>query len=219
MTTPAMQDYLKAIHRLQEEGTPPSTKGVADALGVTPASATNMIKRLAELELATHEPYQGVQLTDRGELIALEVIRHHRLIELFLVETLGLSWDEVHKEAEVLEHHISEELEARIAEFLGHPERDPHGDPIPAMDGRVAKSDEQSLIELTDGVQGELVRVANQDPDVLRFLGAHGLYPGARLVVERIDPAAGVVFVRVEGKEVHLGMELASGVYIKEGAQ
>lgn len=210
-----MQDYLKAIYRLQEEGAP-STKALADALQVTPASATNMIKRLAELELVTHEPYQGVRLTERGELVALEVLRHHRLIELFLVETLGLSWDQVHDEAEVLEHHISEELEARIAEFLGHPEHDPHGDPIPKLNGDIAPVDGRPLVELHNGASGELVRVANQDPEVLRFLGDHGLYPGTSVRIERVDTPAGVVLVEVAGEHVHLGMDVAGSLYLKE---
>ena len=212
-----MQDYLKAIHRLAEDAESISTKAVAEALGVTPASATNMIKRLAELELVTHEPYQGVQLTERGELIALEVLRHHRLIELFLVETLGLSWDEVHEEAEVLEHHISESLEARIAEFLGHPDRDPHGDPIPTLEGDVPQAPGRPLVELEDGSRGRVVRVADQDPEVLRFLGTHGLYPGTPVTVERVDHAGGTVTLTVAGEQVHVGIGVAASITLQEG--
>ncbi len=216
MPSPAVQDYLKAIYELEERGQSPSTKALAEALGVTPASATNMVKRLDELELVTYEPYKGAGLTPAGELTALEVIRHHRLLELFLVETLGLSWDEVHEEAEILEHHISEELEARIAEMLGHPERDPHGDPIPAMDGTVVQGHEHPLAETAEGERVRLVRVTDQDPEVLRFLGTHGLYPGAELAIERLDTSAGVVALQVDGTSVHVGMDLASHVHVEE---
>ncbi len=211
-----MEDYLKAIYRLQdpEDGVP--TKALADALDVTAASATNMVKRLAELELVSYEPYQGAQLTGPGEAIALEVIRHHRLLELFLVETLGLSWDQVHEEAEVLEHHISERLEARIAEMLGHPERDPHGDPIPGLDGSVRADGGRALPDAEPGSTVQVVRVTDQRPDVLRFLADNGLVPDAHLAVDRVEPSAGVIEIQVDDRSIHLGMEVAAAVRVTE---
>lgn len=216
VTTAAMEDYLKAIYRLQDPADGVSTKALADALDVTAASATNMVKRLAELELVNYEPYQGAQLTGPGEAIALEVIRHHRLLELFLVETLGLSWDQVHEEAEVLEHHISERLEARIAEMLGHPERDPHGDPIPSLDGSVRADGGQALPDAEPGSTLQVVRVTDQRPDVLRFLADNGLVPKAHLHVDRVEPSAGVIEIRVDGQAIHLGMEVAAAVRVTE---
>lgn len=211
-----MEDYLKAIYRLQDPEDGVSTKALADALDVTAASATNMVKRLAELELVSYEPYQGAQLTGPGEAIALEVIRHHRLLELFLVETLGLSWDQVHEEAEVLEHHISERLEARIAEMLGHPERDPHGDPIPSLDGSVRADGGRALPDAEPGSTLQVVRVTDQRPDVLRFLADNGLVPKAHLEVDRVEPSAGVIEIRVDGQSIHLGMEVAAAVRVTE---
>src|SRR3954470_9531513 len=135
-----MEDYLKAIYRLQDSGAQVTTQRLADELGVTGPSVTNMVKRLAELRLLSHTRYHGVDFTPAGEKIALEVVRHHRLLELYLAETLGYAWDEVHAEAENLEHHVSDELEARMDLFLGYPTRDPHGDPIPTREGLVPEN-------------------------------------------------------------------------------
>ena len=197
-----MQDYLKAIFELAEDGREATPKVLADRLDVTPASASDMTQRLEELDLVESEPYEGVELTGAGKLAALEVIRHHRLLELFLVETLGIPWDEVHDEAEVLEHHISEELEDRIAAELGHPERDPHGDPIPTREGEIPDPDGRRLDEVDEGAQVRIVRVSDQDPDVLRYLGSRGLYPGAEAVVQRAEPGAAALTVEVDGREV-----------------
>lgn len=209
-----MQDYLKAIYQLEERGEDATPKALAEALDVTPASASNMAKRLAEIDLVEHERYKGVELTAAGELAALEVIRHHRLLELFLVETLGVPWDEVHEEAEVLEHHISEKLEARIAERLGHPERDPHGDPIPSLNGEIDAQDGVALTDASPSATVRLLRVGDQDPDVLQFLGDQGLFPGAEVEVTRVDPNAGVVAVEVDGEDVHIGMHVARAVRV-----
>ncbi|PSG97372.1 DtxR family transcriptional regulator [Thermoplasmatales archaeon SW_10_69_26] len=211
-----MQDYLKAIHELQEAGEDPTPKVLAERLDVTPASASDMTQRLAELDLVEREPYEGVELTAAGELTALEVIRHHRLLELFLVETLGIPWDEVHEEAEVLEHHISEELEDRIAERLDHPERDPHGDPIPSRDGSLPNPDGRRLDEIEEGAEVRIVRVSDDDPDVLRFLGSRGLYPGAEARVEEADPGAAVLTVEVDGRQVHVGEPVARQITVEE---
>ncbi len=211
-----MQDYLKAIFELLEEGHDPTPKTLAERLDVTPASASDMTQRLAELDLVESEPYEGVELTAAGELAALEVIRHHRLLELFLVETLGIPWDEVHDEAEVLEHHISEELEAKIAERLGHPERDPHGDPIPTRDGEIPEPGGRSLDEVGEGAEVRIVRVSDQDPDVLRSLGSRGRYPGAEAIVQTADPGAAALTVEVDGQEIHLGEPVARQITVEE---
>lgn len=213
-----MQDYLKAIYDLQQEGLEATPKVVADRLDVTPASASDMTQRLAELDMVEREPYKGVKLTPAGELATLEVIRHHRLLELFLVETLGVPWDEVHHEAEVLEHHISEELEARIAKQLDHPDRDPHGDPIPTLEGDLPGPDGIPLDSVEAGSHVRILRVSDQDPDVLRFLGSRGLYPGADVHVEEVDPGAAVLAVEVDGQLVHVGGPVASEITVEEVA-
>src|SRR3989441_4308448 len=159
-TSSAVEDYAKAIHALAaESGGPVSTNAVAERLGVTPASASAMVKRLDELGLARHVPYRGVELTARGSQLALEVLRHHRLLELYLAETLGVPWDRVHDEAEVLEHHISEELEELIAAKLGNPTRDPHGDPIPTRELELVEEQTCTLDALEPGARGRFTRV------------------------------------------------------------
>ncbi|MEW6582219.1 MAG: metal-dependent transcriptional regulator [Actinomycetota bacterium] len=199
--SPAVQDYLKAIYRLAEdgEGVLITTSQVAEALGVTAASASNMLRRLDESGLARQTPRQGVELSEAGRQAALEVIRHHRLIETFLATKLGMPWDEVHAEAEILEHHISESLEARISEALGHPERDPHGDPIPTPAGEVASVSTVRLSDLADGARATVVRVSDHDPALLRFLAERGLTPDAPVEVMGRAPFGGPLRVRVGG--------------------
>jgi DtxR family Mn-dependent transcriptional regulator len=211
-----MQDYLKAVFELEQDGLDATPKVLAEQLDVTAASASDMLQRLEELDLVEREPYTGAELTGAGQLAALEVIRHHRLLELFLVETLGIPWDEVHDEAEVLEHHISEELEAKIAERLGHPERDPHGDPIPSRDGEIPDPDGCKLAEVEEGAEVRVVRVSDQDPDVLRYLGSRGLYPGAEAHVREAEPGAASFTVEVDGREVHLGERVARQITVEE---
>src|SRR6266480_2143770 len=167
----AVEDYSKAIYALSHDGHEPvSTTALAERLGVTPASASAMVKRLDEMGLARHAPYHGVELTDRGSQLALEIIRHHRLLELYLTETLGVPWDRVHDEAEVLEHVLSEDLEALIAAKLGDPTHDPHGDPIPSADLVLEEEQTESLASLEPGTGGTFVRVSDSDPDMLRYL-------------------------------------------------
>jgi DtxR family transcriptional regulator, Mn-dependent transcriptional regulator len=181
-----------------------STNAVADRLGVTPASASQMLKRLGEAGLVSHEPYRGVVLTEAGRRVALEVMRHHRLLELYLVESLGVPWDRVHQEAEVLEHVLSEELEEVIAAKLGHPTLDPHGDPIPSRE--LAVTDDVGscdLYQLEPGARATLVRVSDDDPEMLRFLTERGITPGTRLEVIDRQPFEGPLSVRV-GDEVHV---------------
>ena len=208
-TAEGAENYAKAIYQLQGQGEGAvGTGAVAERLGVTPASASAMLKRLADDGLVEHAPYHGVRLTPDGEQLALEVIRHHRLIELFLAEVLGMPWDRVHDEAEVLEHHISEELEELIASKLGQPVRDPHGDPIPSRELDLAADDSVRLSELEPGQSGCFERVSDRDAEMLRYLDERGIHPGAELQVRRREPFAGPMFVEVGGVTHALGGEL-----------
>ena len=193
----AVQDYAKAIWTLAQRSTEPvSTSAIADRLEVSPASASAMVKRLEALGLATREPYHGVRLTPSGERVALEVVRHHRLLELYLAEALGMSWDRVHEEAEVLEHAISPELSELIATKLGDPTHDPHGDPIPTRDGHIDEEPTRSLADLEPGDRGLFVRVSDSDPDMLRYLDERGIAPGDRFEVLEREPFEGPLTVR-----------------------
>lgn len=209
--SPAIEDYVKAIWLIDERGETTSGQAIASQLGVSQASVSGMIRKLAELELVEFEAYRPVQLTERGRLVALEVVRHHRLLELFLSETLGMSWDRIHAEAEVLEHHISEELEDLIAAKLGHPEFDPHGHPIPARDGRVPVLDAFPVAGLPVGAAGVLRQVRDETPEVLRYLAGRSITVGARLLVTDQSPHAGTTTLQVEGRagDVVIGHELA----------
>ncbi len=212
----AHQDYLKAIYMLLSRGQEASNSAIAQALGVAPASATNMVKRLADAGLIEHVPYQGVQLTPAGQQVALEMVRHHRLIELFLHDILDMSWDQVHVEAERLEHAISEEVEEAIARKLGYPAFDPHGDPIPDREGKVART--ASALPLTDmqtGCAARLVRVHAQDGDRLRYLGELGLYPGAQVTVLEQTPFQGPLLVEVNGAARMLAFDLAEELSVE----
>lgn len=212
----AIEDYAKAIYVLQERsGRPVSTNVLAERLGVTAASASGMVKRLGELGLVSHQPYRGVQLTDAGRRVALEVIRHHRLLELYLVESLGMGWDQVHREAEVLEHFLSDDLEELIAAKLGDPTHDPHGDPIPSRELTLDEIATESLQVLEPGARGVLARVSDSDPDMLRYLSRLGIAPGDELEVVDRQPFGGPLFVRF-GDRVHaLGGELARAIRVR----
>ena len=215
--TPAIEDYLKAIYQLdQEEPAAGSVTGqrIAERLGVASPSVTNMIKRLSELGLVQHERYRGVELSDTGERIALEVVRHHRLLERYLVEALGYGWDEVHDEAERLEHHISEALEARMAAALGDPTVDPHGDPIPHLDGSVADADTRPLVDLAPGDVAVVRRVSDQDPERLRYLQQLGLRPGASVRLLEALPFDGPLRLEIAGAEQVIGRSLAATVQV-----
>jgi DtxR family transcriptional regulator, Mn-dependent transcriptional regulator len=208
--TPAIEDYLKAIYTLQHERGEVSTSMLSEQLdGKKPGSVTGMIKKLAELNLVAYTPYQGVRLTEGGTKIALEVVRHHRLLELYLVEALGYSWDEVHDEAEKLEHHISEKLEARIAARLGNPRFDPHGDPIPTLEGALPAQDARLLADVPPGSGASIVRVSDQHAERLRYLASIGLVPGASVEVVGAEPFDGPVSVRVCGVVHPLDRRLA----------
>jgi DtxR family transcriptional regulator, Mn-dependent transcriptional regulator len=215
----AVENYAKAIYALQRRGDAAvTTNALAERLGVTPASASGMVKKLDALGLVRHEPYRGVELTRDGERLALEVLRHHRLLELYLAERLDMPWDRVHDEAEVLEHVISEELEALIAAKLGHPTHDPHGDPIPTPDLTIDEGDTVSLHAVDAGARGVFVRISDSDPEMLRYLGDRGIAPGDRFEVVDKQPFAGPVFVRF-GAETHvLGGTLAEAMRVEVAA-
>ena len=215
----AIEDSAKAIHALAaREPGPVGTTALAERLGVSPGTVTAMVKRMAELGLVSYEPYQGVELTAPGERMALEVIRHHRLLESFLAEALGMPWDQVHDEAEVLEHYISEDLEERIAAALGDPERDPHGDPIPDRDLTITDPVPGiPLIELEPGDGGVFTRVSDGHPEMLRFLDQHEIRPGAQLEVLRREPFGGAVVIGCDGGECALGPDLAARMLIVPG--
>jgi DtxR family Mn-dependent transcriptional regulator len=215
MRSPAVEDYAKAIFALEgRSAAPVSTTALAARLGITPGSVSAMLRKLAELGLTTHEPYRGVRLTPDGRRLALEVVRHHRLIELFLAEALEMPWDQVHAEAEVLEHVLSEDLEALIAEKLGHPTLDPHGDPIPSVELELDERPTSSLESLEPGDRGEFVRVSDSDPAMLRYLAQCGIAPGDRFVVEARQPFGGPLFLRFGAREQTIGGELAQAMRV-----
>ncbi|MGZ4273123.1 MAG: metal-dependent transcriptional regulator [Solirubrobacteraceae bacterium] len=215
----AVEDYAKAIYALQErDNQPVSTTALAERLGVTAASASGMVKRLGELGLVSHRRYHGVLLTDAGRRVALEVIRHHRLLELYLVESLGVPWDRVHQEAEVLEHVLSEELEELIAAKLGDPTHDPHGDPIPSRELTIEEVPTRSLESLTPRDSGTFARISDSAPDKLRYLAERGIAPGDELEVVERQPFGGPLFVRF-GDQVHpLGGDLAHAIRVQVSA-
>jgi DtxR family transcriptional regulator, Mn-dependent transcriptional regulator len=219
--SPHVQDYAKAVYALESRaGEPVSTNDLAERLGVTSGSVSAMLRKLTDLGLVKHEPYHGVRLTDHGREVALEVLRHHRLIELFLAQELGMPWDRVHAEAEVLEHAISEELERLIAERLGEPTLDPHGDPIPSDEFEIDEGQTRSLDELAPETAGRFVRVSDSDPEMLRYLADQGVALGDRLEVAGRQPFGGPVFVRMGGRELPLGGQLARAMRIElEGGE
>ncbi len=213
--SPAIEDYAKAIYTLQQRADGPvTTTALAERLNVSAASASGMVRRLGEIGLAKHEPYKGVELTEAGRAVALEVIRHHRLLELLLAE-LGVPWDRVHDEAEVLEHHISEELEALIAERLGDPTHDPHGDPIPAVDLTVEEGTTIALNQLEPGQRGLFVRVSDSDPEMLRYLSSLGLKPGQKLQLVGREPFEGPLIVSFGSEKHPLGVALARAMRVE----
>jgi DtxR family Mn-dependent transcriptional regulator len=213
--TTERQDYLKMVFHLQYTETPVRTTILARALGVEPASVTGVIKRLAELELLDYRPYKGVSLTEQGEKIALEIVRNHRLIELFLVKSLGYSWDEVHEEAERLEHVVSPRFIERIDHKLGHPEIDPHGEPIPTEDGTIKPRGGVPLTEVGAGTTGTVCRVDDEDPELLRYLASLDIRPGRRIEIVKIEPYGGPLSVVIDEGSVQLvGIEAAKHVFI-----
>jgi DtxR family Mn-dependent transcriptional regulator len=216
LRTSAVEDYAKAIYALELRAQEPvTTNALAERLGVTPGSASAMVKRLGELGLAEHRPYHGVTLTGQGRRVALEVIRHHRLLELYLVESLGVPWDRVHEEAEVLEHVLSEELEELIAVKLGDPTHDPHGDPIPTRDLKIEEGSTASLQTLDTGDRAIFTRVSDSDPAMLRFLADRGIAPGDELEVIDKQPFDGPLYVRFGDEVQVLGGTLARAMRVE----
>ncbi|MBW3660773.1 MAG: metal-dependent transcriptional regulator [Gemmatimonadetes bacterium] len=213
--TPPIEDYLKAIYTVgREVAGRASTSAIADRMDVSAASATNMMQRLAEMKLVHYVPYKGVSLSSAGEKIALEVIRHHRLIELYLAEALGYSWDTVHDEAERLEHVISEEFEDRIDAMLGHPTTDPHGDPIPPKSGSMPPDALRPLSEVEAGEAVTVQRVSDRDGEFLRYLASLELVPGTRITVVDRAPYGGTITLEHEDGRVSVGLDLARKVFV-----
>ncbi len=215
MATDSVQDYLKAIYVLQSagEGVTTTTK-IAARLEVAPPSVSAMVKRLVGAGLARHAPYRGVRLSEEGEAAALEVVRRHRLVETYLHQALGLPWDQVHDEAEVLEHCVSQRVEDSMDRALGHPTRDPHGDPIPPKRGRHQEIRDRALATVPAGTRVRVERVSDHDPDILRHLARLKLTPGAQMVVQELSPFGGPLWVRA-GKCRHaLGAEVVEAMYV-----
>ena len=216
MLSQAVGDYLKAIYKLQGDGAV-STTDIARTLDVSSASVTNMIKRLAQMKLVEYESYKGVRLTEAGEKIALEIIRHHRLLETYLKEMLGYSWAEMHEEAERLEHHISEEFEDKIDALLGHPTHDPHGHPIPTRDLQITRMATTPLIHAEPGRPLVIHHVSDTDPELLQYLEEIGLLPQNSVEIVEKAPFKGPLTLRIGDREQIVGHEVASNVFVTEG--
>ena len=217
MTGQRMQDYLKAIYKLQKGGNrvDKMNPSIAKKMQMSPASVTNMTKKLAEKNLVRHTPYRGVELTPAGDKIALEMIRHHRLLELYLAEALGYSWDQVDAEADKLEHVISEEFEDRIDDVLNFPTLDPHGAPIPSKGGAMKHREYLRLVELPVGKTAVIRQVSDQDPDMLRYMEDLGLKPGACVEVREKASFSGPLVLKIDsGEEQVLGLEVADHIYV-----
>ena len=214
MVSESAQDYLKAIWKLQAAHGEATTSALAGELDVSPASATAMLKKLDKLGLVQHEPYHGAQLTPAGERVALEVIRHHRLLELYLKEALGLSWDQVHVEAERLEHYLSDEVEARIDAALGYPTRDPHGDPIPTAELVLETGERRTLVDIAAGDEAVIRRVPDSDPELLRYLADLGLVPECPVVMIEQAPFEGPVTLEIGGTTHSIGRSVAARIEV-----
>ena len=225
MISESVQDYLKAIYKLANS--PDTGDGavttslLAERMGVSAASATNMIKKLADIRLAKHMPFQGGELTDAGEKVSLEIIRHHRLLELYLSEALGFAWDEVDAEADRLEHAISEDFEDRMDRALGNPRVGAHGEPIPSKDGDIVIPHYLRLSELSEGDRAWIREVSDRDPEMLRYLRQQGLVLGARVEVREKAPFHGPMVLSIgDDASKHIGMEVAASVFVDlEGAE
>jgi DtxR family transcriptional regulator, Mn-dependent transcriptional regulator len=215
MTTPAVEDYLKAIYQLSESGEPVSTSAIAERLGIAAGSVTGMLKRLSEAGLVEHTRYYGARLTSEGAENAIRTIRRHRILELFLVDVLGYTWDRVHDEAERLEHVVSDEMIDRMANVLGEPEADPHGAPIPSAGEEFHERRYPALSDLSAGESAVLRQVPDEDPAALRYLAQLDLKPGATLEVLDVAPFGGPIRVLINGTEQVVGRELAAHVKVE----
>lgn len=213
LLTSQAEDYLKTIYQLARGGKV-TTQSLADALGVTPASVSGMLRKLADLSLVEHTPYYGAILTENGQKVALEILRHHRLLELYLTQALGFSWDEVHEEADRLEHVISEAFEARISALLGDPHFDPHGHPIPRLDGSMPDHDAEPLTDVLVNEQATISRVHDGDPEFLRYLSERGLTPGVELMVLGKDTHGGTLSIQVGESHHVLSLVTAQKIWV-----
>ncbi len=214
MVGSSVQDYVKAIYKLSLGNKTITPTHLAERLGVSSAAVTKMVRKLQDLKLVRYARSKGLSLTPSGEKIALEVIRHHRLLELYLTEALGYSWDEVHDEAEKLEHVISEHFEDRIEKLLDYPTHDPHGAPIPTRDGDVEADEIVALSRLEPGQQAVIRQVSDKDSAMLSYLGGLGMYPGTRVEMVEKEPYGGSLRIKVSGKDHSIGSELAEKVFI-----
>ncbi len=215
MQNQVIEDYLKAIYKIQTTSGKVATTALARRLKISPASVTQMVKKLSDMNLVTYTRYQGVELTESGMKIALEVLRHHRLIELFLAEALGVPWDKVHEEAEKWEHVLSEDMEDRIDALLGHPTRDPHGAPIPNRNGEMVETSRLLLADQKAGQTVEIVQVHDHDSELLRYLGGMGLYPNVELQILEVAPFEGPLTIKVADKEYTLGRKAAEQIFVR----
>jgi len=216
MQTQAVEDYLKTIYDLQRQEGTVSTTSLAKEMDVTAASATGMIKKLAKLKLVSYQPYQGVELTESGQKIALEILRHHRLLERYLSEALGVPWDQVDEEAEKLEHILSDELENRMDAFLGYPKTDPHGAPIPSPEGHIHPSSSLRLSDLAPGQRAVIAEVSDHDPEMLRYIGELGLFPQVEVTVMGVAPFEGPLTIQIGDQEHALGREVAQYILMED---
>jgi DtxR family Mn-dependent transcriptional regulator len=213
--TRAQQDYLKALYLLHGDQRPVPTRELAQRLGISSPSVSEMVARLTAQGLVEHDRYHGQQLTREGRKVALELVRHHRLLEMFLVQVLGYSWDEVHDEAERLEHVMSERMEKRIFELLGRPELDPHGHAIPSVSGKVRSLSERPLSECKAGEKVVVQGVSDEDAGRLRELERRGLLPGTKIEVMAVSEFEGPIDVRIKGKRVSVPLGLARGMFVE----
>ncbi|MEE6208678.1 metal-dependent transcriptional regulator [Salarchaeum sp. III] len=219
MLSDVMEDYLKTVYMLQREHGPPvRTSALADALDVTSPTVTSMLEKLEDRGFVVREKYKGVELTDDGETVALEVLRHHRLLEAYLAEHLDYEWSEVHDEADALEHHISEEFERRVADALGDPRVDPHGDPIPSEDLTLAEDDTVSLASAEPGDEVVVARVSDRDDEELRYLSEVGVEPNTRLTVSDTTPI-GTLVLDINGETVTLPESVAATIRVHPAAE
>lgn len=212
--TTAMEDYLKTAFLIDQDGLPITNLRLAERLGFSNPSVTNMMKKLDELKLVVHNPYHGASLTPAGRSIALEVIRHHRIVELYLAKALGYDLDEVHAEAERLEHHVSEELEARMERYLGYPDFDPHGDPIPARDGTLPQVIDVALLGTEPGPTREVSRVSDRDGKLLSILLIAGIKPGSNVAIAAPIEDSRPVHLVVDGTALTLPWEVVQGIRV-----
>jgi DtxR family Mn-dependent transcriptional regulator len=211
----SIEDYLKVIYQIQERSQWVTTSVLAERLGHAPSSITNMVQKLQKLGYLDYAPYYGFKLTEKGRRLALGILRHHRLLELFLVKILGYSWDQVHQEAERLEHAVSDEFVERVDRLLGHPRLDPHGDPIPTEEGRVKEASHPQLLECSAGDSAVVRRVSDASDDFLRYAAELGLVPEARVDILERAPFDGPIRIRVRGREHFIGRDAAQRIFVE----